>query len=418
MNKIIVTSISCTGKRIEVRFAVEGEIQKYFNTDIFWAEYSEEISITPEGIAVIPFVCNVLPIVWLTDANLELPELDSDFFNSIEKFKQGYINMYPMLTFKGEVKTSRLFKSETTTPPQQKETSAAFFSGGVDAFATLIAHASEHPMLMTLWGSDIALDDTEGWQIVENHLLETARTFQTQAVTIKTNFRRFINDAELNRLVAAARDSYWHGFQHGIGIIGHGAPMAWKHGFSKLYIASTFTANDNVPCASHPDIDGNVRFTGTRVFHDQYEFDRQAKVDHICEYSGRTGRKFTLRVCWKTSGGKNCCRCEKCLRTMFELFAAGRDPRDFGFDYSNADLRKSKLNIFSKGLDYISIQGYWKPIKHELTHRPHALMPEQIKWIETCDFDKESKSRKMRAALFIHNLPARIRFKLLRIINK
>ncbi len=126
MNKIIVTSISCTGKRIEVRFAVEGEIQKYFNTDIFWAEYSEEISITPEGIAVIPFVCNVLPIVWLTDANLELPELDSDFFNSIEKFKQGYINMYPMLTFKGEVKTSRLFKSETTTPPNKKKPQLRF----------------------------------------------------------------------------------------------------------------------------------------------------------------------------------------------------------------------------------------------------------------------------------------------------
>ena len=62
-NKIVVDKVKITSNRIEVIYTIEGEINKYFNQDekCFWVEYTENISSVPESIAVIPFVCNVLP---------------------------------------------------------------------------------------------------------------------------------------------------------------------------------------------------------------------------------------------------------------------------------------------------------------------------------------------------------------------
>ena len=53
---------------ITIEFAVGDELEQYFKTNIFQIEYSVDILDVPYGLAVIPFVCNVLPIVWLTDA--------------------------------------------------------------------------------------------------------------------------------------------------------------------------------------------------------------------------------------------------------------------------------------------------------------------------------------------------------------
>ncbi len=407
-NTFSVKSVVVEGGTLDVTFSTTGHISKYFNSPLkFHVEYSEDIEKVPVGIAIIPFVCNVLPIVWLTDSTLELPEIDNDFYRSIDKFKQGYVKMYPMLDFKGKVSPLKIIESKTSTPPQQKESSAAFFGGGVDAFATLIAHIAEKPTLMTLWGSDIPLKDTDGWEVVKNHTLKTAENFGLQAIFVKTNFRELLNYIELNRLVKMSGDNYWHGFQHGIGIIGHAAPLAAKNGFSTIYIASSYPVNDNTTCASHPDIDGNVRFAGCNIIHDQYEYDRQAKVDHICSFSEKLDEKPHLRVCWVTTCGNNCCRCEKCLRTMCEIFATGQDPHKYSFNYTTKDLRNSKMNIFSRGLCISSI-GYWEQIKLELINRPQAICPDELEWIKHTDFEREIKSTKMRAGIFLRNLPSRI----------
>lgn len=59
-----------------------------FFMDSFKAIYREDISNVPHSIAVIPFVCNILPIVWLIDAELTIDEIDRNFFDSIESFKK------------------------------------------------------------------------------------------------------------------------------------------------------------------------------------------------------------------------------------------------------------------------------------------------------------------------------------------
>ncbi len=417
MNNINISGITIDSGKITVRFTVSPDMEKYFNADTFTTEYNADLTGVPISLALIPFVSNILPIIWLTDAELQLPELDKDFFNSISEFKRGYESMFPMFEFKGNVRCDNIVNNASTTV--ESPHAAAFFSGGVDAFATLIAHAEEKPTLITLRGSDITHDDTAGWDIVKQHTLQTACQFGVNTTFIKTTFRTFINDIELNRLVKSSGDSYWHGFQHGIGLIGHAAPLVWKYGVRKLYIASSYTAEHHVTCASDPTIDNYVKMAGCETIHDQYEFDRQEKVDHICEYAKGVKEKPTLRVCWITSGGRNCCKCEKCLRTMFEIFAAGQDPREYGFPYTSNDLRAARRTIISNYCG--SSVPYWIAIRKRFQAVPSLQIPREIEWIRTIDFDKERRSIGFlcyRTAIFSKRLPGRIIRKLKRIFIK
>ncbi len=340
MNVIRVDSVSAVGGRLRVSYNVPSVLEQYFTAErIFEAEYSEDISAVPESVLVIPFVCNVLPIAWLADAVLELPQLDKEFYEGIPGVLEGYRNMSPMLEFKGMVKVRQLVDNSYTP----SERVGALFSGGVDAFATLIAHADEKPRLVTLWGADVKLTDTAGWSRVKQHAEDTCREFGLAApLLVRSNFRLMVNESALSILVAASRDGWWHGYQHGIALLGHAAPVAYLERWKTLYIASSFTPDNKAICASDPTIDNQLHLVSTRVWHDQYEYHRQQKVGHIVEHCRAMGRKAMLRVCWIISGGTNCCMCEKCQRTIFALLAEGEDPADYGFTAWRAGIAGTK----------------------------------------------------------------------------
>lgn len=338
-NVLTVNSVINDGRRLTYKFTASGDWTCVFNlNEEFFIEYGIDISSVPYSIAIIPFLANVLPIAWVCDGEINIDCCDFDFYKSIPDFKKGYEDMYPMINFGGKVSVKSLEKNSL-----KKDGGAmAFFSGGVDAFNTLVTHASEHPALITLWGADIKLEDAEGWKNVEVHLKSTAEQFDVDFVTVRSSFRKFLKEGRLSKLVEASGDGWWHGFQHGIGIICHAAPAAVVMGKSVIYFASSFTAADRgkVTCASDPTIDNYVTFSGVQVFHDGYEFNRQAKIHNIIKFEEKSGMTISLRVCWRSAGGNNCCRCEKCWRTVLGIYAEGKDPRKFGFHYSDDDLKK------------------------------------------------------------------------------
>lgn len=329
MNTIKVITVSAEQGKLRVEYEINPGLELYFTADrVFEEECSEDISTVPESVLVIPFVCNVLPVAWLTDAVLDVPQLDREFYEGLPGVLEGYRNMSPMLEFKGKVQVGQLVDNSFT--PSEKV--AALFSGGVDAFATLIAHADENPQLITIWGADVKLTDSEGWARVKQHAEDTSRDFGLVApLLVRSNFRTIVKEWELDSLVAASGDGWWHGYQHGMALLGHAAPIAWLKRWQTLYIASSFTPDNKSLCASDPTIDNKLHLVSSRVWHDQYEYHRQQKVEHIVAHCRAVGRKVMLRVCWITSGGTNCCVCEKCQRTIFALLAEGENPADYGF---------------------------------------------------------------------------------------
>ncbi len=387
-NGIAVKAPKISENRIDYEYEVYGAWREAFNpAEVFSIEYSRDVSSVPSGIALIPLIANLLPMAWVYDAEITLPVCDRDFYESIPEFKKGYEAMLPMMRLGGSLRVDAL----EDIRPRASGATAAFFSGGVDAFHTLVSHAGEKPTLITVWGADVKADDESGWANVRGHLIKVAETFGTDWITIKSSLRTFLKEGALNRKIAVCRDGWWHAFQHSIGLISHAAPLAYVEGFSRIYFASTFSASDGrrPQCASSPDIDNHIRFCGVRVLHDGYEFSRQRKVGRIAGFSRGTGTPVSLRVCWRSRGGQNCCRCEKCWRTILELIAEGEDPRRYGFDYSEQQKRNIWRDLYGKiefprfsTIYYVEIQRRMRE-----TYGEDQLDPD-LAWVLRADMKK------------------------------
>lgn len=410
MNKVELRDIIVNKNRVEYKYTAEGEISTYLNLDEdFFIEYSEDIDTVPKSILAIPFVCNFLPIIWVLDAVLCLDEIDKDFYDGIALIKKGYMDMYPNVEFKGSLEADKIVDNSYT--PAEK--TAAFFSGGVDAFSTLISHYKEKPILITLWGSDVKLDDVEGWNVVREHAVKTAQAFGTENLFIKTSFRYFLKEGKLGKLVYdKAKDYWWHGFQHGIGLIGHAAPFAYKHKLKTVYIASSFTIKEKgiVTCASDPTIDNYVKMGSCKTIHDGYEYSRQDKVHNIVEFRNNNDLNFELRVCWQSRGGHNCCKCEKCYRTIYEIIAENGDYKSLGFNLN--EISKIEKDIKDKIVFDFVAKAYWKDIQTRFNDNKEYLSHNPLyAWIYKTDFDEINNGfKKKYINKIIDKVKARIKY--------
>jgi hypothetical protein len=394
MNKIVLEDTRVIANRLECIYSVSGEWEKYFNTtNSFYAEYSINIDTVPQSVAIIPFLCNILPVVWIFDGEVILEDIDKDFFESIEEFKQGFITMYPELSFKGRVTPTKV----TDNRQEESYQTATFFSGGVDAYNTLITHIEENPILVTLWGADISFEDQAGWNLVDHYIGSIASNNKLDYISIKTSFRRFLNEGALSEyVILRTGNNWWYGFQHGIGIIGHAAPAAYQAKIKTVYIASSLTREDNSTCASDPSIDNFVKFCSSQVIHDGFEYSRQDKVNRICEYTIKAKTPVQLRVCWESEGGSNCCHCEKCHLTILCLLAGKNDPREYGFHYADGELA-GMMKDFRREIHFShpSCIVLYKIIQAELRKNyTISQVDPSLRWYYKTDLEKDLSFQK------------------------
>jgi len=401
-NEIKLKGIIRLDSKITYQFDYSENLRDYFSSnEEFFIEHDginiEDEAIYPDGILIIPFLCNVLPIVWLLNITIYIDEVDKEFYDSIPEFKKGYINMYPFLDFKGNVIANRYI----TNNSEPSDRNLMFFSGGLDSYNTLVNHYKEKPILVTLWGSDIFFDDIEGWNNVKNHVKKTAELFDLEYKFIKSNFRKFINTGALTHLVkmrsqGSWKESWWHDFQHGIGIIGHAAPLAFIYKIKIIYIASSFSQKDKKKfnCASDPTINNHVKIACTKVINDGYELSRQDKIKNICNFSNKhPDKKICLRVCWQSSGGQNCNLCEKCYRTIMGLLAEGKNPNDYGLFYNKAHGRRIKNDLLYKIKMNSVLNVFWQDIQNRFLQMPEVFSEHpELKWIKKINFERINKN--------------------------
>lgn len=388
-NKIVINEIEILDNRIKYHYDIYGEWKSCFNEkEPFFAEYSINIAGIPESIAVIPLLCNLLPIAWVCDAEIITKEVDEDFLQNVSNIKQGYRNMYPMLDFLGSLTTQSI--KNTFASPEDR--SACFFSGGVDAFHTLIRNLSEKPILLTVWGADITFEDITGWSRVEEHVKTTAQMFDLRSVFIKSGLRRFIHHDELSKKAQKSKNGWWYGFQHGIGLLGHAAPIAYVYGLQKIYIAASYSKHmkGNYVCASDPTIDNHVSYGRARVIHDGYDYSRQEKVRGLCGFSKANSLKIPLRVCWKSKGGRNCGKCEKCYRTILEIVSEGGDPNDFNFNWNKEKIKQCKrVMCWELTTKQSIIEAFYLPIQENFNKNKSLIDNyEAYHWLLKLNFSK------------------------------
>lgn len=386
MNRIELNSIGVSGNTIEYFHTIEGEWKKYFYCDKkMKIKYGIDMDTVPESLLVIPFLCNILPIVWLCDAEVVVDEIDKDFYDNVPYIKKGYEQMYPMLKFGGSLLAEKIVQNQV----QHQDKTAVLFSGGVDAYTTLFRHLDEKPCLVTIWGADISLSDTEGWKNVIGHTRKVADEYNFDCEIIKTNFRELIDEGRLSKLVKESGDGWWHGFQCGIAILSHMAPIAYVKGLKITYIASSFPEKmkGQYTCASDPIIDNYVKYCGCETVHDGYEMDRQEKIRFLVGRKAE-GLPVKLRVCWQEAGGKNCCRCEKCYRTILEIVSEGDDPNEYGFEWDDKAIRACKKDMYCKIIsESFNIKQFYIPLQETmLKNREKIKDYGKYKWLTELDF--------------------------------
>jgi hypothetical protein len=318
-------------------------------------------------------------------------EIEKEYFESLIEIKKAFSQFFPKMKWAGEIIPGHI---KIPGKINIGHRSGLLFSGGVDSLSSLIMHKEEHPELFTVFGADIFLNEALKIKEVKEDINTTGKTFDLRSNFIKSNLRSFINEKYLNYFYSDSISSWWGDIQHGLGLTGLIAPLSYKKDLSIIYIASTYTEKYKLPRGSMPEIDNKIRWAGTSIVHDGFEFDRQEKTGII------TGQQLPIKIraCYIPGAHYNCCNCEKCFRTIMNILIAGKDPDLFGFktdeslfkkiiyQFENNILRIENINLY-----------YWSSIKDCFCSKEKISLINMelpgffIDWMQHYDFAKNMK---------------------------
>jgi hypothetical protein len=406
----LIASVRRSAQRIEIE--PHPALRRYLN-GAFFAEYDDSVDLrsVDEAILQIPFLLNVAPVVWATGGDYTVDAVDERLAQSLSSLSEVLRGLYPELFGGGHLRPRRTIESREPADgrPAPPVEVAALFSGGVDSVYTALAADPASKLLVTVWGSDVALDDERGWRAVRDRAGGFARDHGHRLATVRSNFRDFLNYSQLNYLAPSVPD-WWAYVQHGMGLIGLTAPVLATHGSHRLLIAATHTEAYCGPWGSNPAIDTSTAWGTLSVDHHGFEVSRQEKLAYLTKrFAAGSGAAPFLRVCYSSASpdGGNCGRCEKCLRTATGLVLEGADPVEFGLRGSPERLGPDAIAGFSAhrlqmGEDEVFM---WEDLKTRarawLSHERGAgtagsgALPAYFRWL--CDFDFAAYSRDQAA---------------------
>ena len=205
-------------------------------------------------------------------------------------------------------------------PSATASATALCFSGGVDAFHTLLHGGRPVHRLAYVVGYDVALRERRRVTDVTALVRDVAHHAGCQSTIIHTNLRRH---------PLTKRTPWLRGFGGAVAAIGH----LLRGSIDRLLLSSDGLGFEHPEVGSRPSTDPLHGADGLAVEHVAATVTRLEKIRRI---AGEPLVQRHLRVCWKNVGSQlNCGRCEKCIRTMLALDACGMLGRFASFDYGH-----------------------------------------------------------------------------------
>lgn len=204
----------------------------------------------------------------------------------------------------------RIEAATRDTPPATAPGALAFFSGGVDGSYTAFTNRERISMLLLLRGIDMQLENEELWQAAVDGGRAVADSWGLPLLTLSTNVR-FLG--------------YHHGLKWSRTFQGAGlASVAHLVPHQEVLIAASHSLDRMMGYASSPEMDRLWSSSASSFEHD-------GAVPRTIKIAALAGERVVLerlRVCWHDQG-YNCCRCEKCIRTMIALRLLGAPMPSF-----------------------------------------------------------------------------------------
>jgi hypothetical protein len=385
----VKTPIVMDSTRLVVPLDVSPGLRDLIGDHIYFT-YDEPIATVPPQILAIPAVANLAPLAWVLDLELKAPHLDRTFFDCLPNVRRGLANMFPKLEFRGHVSVDQL---ESTLAVNTPNRSLALFSGGVDSLDTALRHCDESLTIAAVWGIDVRTNSAKSWEATRNKTLDFANRQGIQATFISTNVREYLYERRISRLLEDRAEHWWL-VAIGMSLLGMTAPLTWLRNTSRVYLASGVTDLSKSPIGYHPTIDNHVRWAATRCVNDGSTCERLEKLRTVTRHSPDE----QLLVCRMGSDtyGRNCSRCEKCIRTMVGLLLVGADPNRHGFRFGPSTLESFHRAVLRNAYTFnLNNTYFWQQIQRRLQRGSHELtddIKKSLTWIE--DFDFEAARRR------------------------
>jgi len=213
---------------------------------------------------------------------------------------------------------------------------AAFLSGGVNSLAMIRTLTSsrpaghpDHPTALVVVDyqhvGDIPRQETDARFAASMAInAEICRDLGLDAIGIRSNFCR------LNTSM-----SFWMHRYHGTFL----ASMAHFLGrrFRMFHIASSYPATHLAPWGSHPLLDPLYSSQHVRISHEGVELSRLGKIAQLRDWPLALDRMYVCTS--RSSDGRNCGTCDKCVRTKLHLLVEGLLPRAGAFAENDVSAR-------------------------------------------------------------------------------
>lgn len=258
-------------------------------------------------------------------------EVSPSLLQNLEEFQDAWVSWKADRYTKIDILAD--YEREQTMP----ETTAAVmtFSGGVDACFTAYRHRTgkcgrwqrDLRAGVMIHGFDMTLRKVEDYQRAFKKAGNLLHSLGLELIPIATNLRKVLFDpvdAQGNFLASCL-------------ILLKGEYISGLIAGSFYYPCLIF------PWGTNPITDPLLSSDSFRIIHDGTGFSRFEKVRQIAEWSETFSN---LRVCIVgEKKDRNCCRCEKCIRTILSYRAWGLGlPACFDQDVSNAQILKLHMH--------------------------------------------------------------------------
>ena len=288
----------------------------YFGTS---AEFADSLSCNPHAFLV---AC-IMPAMYFGEERISIegeicPEL-----------KDGLMTVMHLMRFWWYEPVRRLVKIEARTRtgfplPRTPERAGLFFSGGIDALATLRANRLNYPLEhpgsfkdgLLVCGLEIR---TPGiFRYVLDSVSVLAEDADLTLVPIYTNIRS---------LGPEDNNEFWLKFwtDEFQGAVFSAIAHAFAKRLTNVSINSDFDIPNVAPYSSHPLVEPNYSSRDLRIRFEGITLSRFEKTKLVAGWDLALQH---LRVCNRTDlyqpGMLNCGKCEKCVRTMLALLALGK----------------------------------------------------------------------------------------------
>jgi len=227
--------------------------------------------------------------------------------DGLEEYQKIFNKWFPK-KFKRIDITCQNLKKQTQ---KGKKFAVCGFSGGVDSFFTLYSLCSKTGLdldskisyALFIHGRDISIKDKKNFKIIKQSYESLMDKLNLELLPAETNVREF------------TKDKIRGFFTFGTEVISTALVLGGL--ISRFYIASSYDSRSLKPCGSHPMLDYLLSTESLDVIHHGADTKRMEKISII---SNNPETYPLLRVCEKKIDGlRNCCRCEKCIRTIVSL---------------------------------------------------------------------------------------------------